>query len=188
MQCILLPYRVEVLNMVCLWYHLAYRSIQVPWHRWTLFIFIIVVTADTRLIYLFIFSAHVLLPRKTKITKKYNRCIFEADKGKYGCFHAGPGPSFSGSWPKGVSVYFYSLDFNLHVIEFPIVKDDLILISIITMWSLISGSGLEIWRIENSRPLLVPKSSHGNFFMSDAYIILKVNPVLPTKFKKLNFG
>lgn len=118
MQCILLPYWVEILNMVCLWYYLAYRSIQVPWHRWTLFIFIIVVTADTRLIYLFIFSAHVLLPRKTKITKKYNRCIFEADKGKYGCFHAGPGPSFSGSWPKGVSVYFYSLDFHHYTINF----------------------------------------------------------------------
>ncbi|KAJ4810633.1 Villin-4 [Rhynchospora pubera] len=34
-------------------------------------------------------------------------------------------------------------------------------------------AGLEIWRIENSRPVLVPKSSHGKFFMGDAYIILK---------------
>ncbi|XP_072969994.1 villin-5-like isoform X2 [Typha angustifolia] len=34
-------------------------------------------------------------------------------------------------------------------------------------------AGLEIWRIENFRPVPVPKSSYGNFFTGDAYIILK---------------
>jgi hypothetical protein len=36
-------------------------------------------------------------------------------------------------------------------------------------------SGLEIWRIENFRPAIVPKSSHGKFFMGDSYVILKVS-------------
>ncbi|KAK9931674.1 hypothetical protein M0R45_018943 [Rubus argutus] len=34
-------------------------------------------------------------------------------------------------------------------------------------------AGLEIWRIENFRPAIVPKSSHGKFFMGDSYVILK---------------
>ncbi|KAL5549272.1 hypothetical protein UlMin_004503 [Ulmus minor] len=34
-------------------------------------------------------------------------------------------------------------------------------------------AGLEIWRIENFRPAPVPKSSHGNFFTGDSYVILK---------------
>ncbi|KAL7193896.1 hypothetical protein ACSBR2_025520 [Camellia fascicularis] len=34
-------------------------------------------------------------------------------------------------------------------------------------------SGIEIWRIENFRPVLVPKSSHGKFFTGDSYVILK---------------
>ncbi|KAM3693961.1 hypothetical protein ACJW31_07G024900 [Castanea mollissima] len=34
-------------------------------------------------------------------------------------------------------------------------------------------AGLEIWRIENFRPVPVPKSSHGKFFMGDSYVILK---------------
>ncbi|ONI27342.1 hypothetical protein PRUPE_1G081400 [Prunus persica] len=34
-------------------------------------------------------------------------------------------------------------------------------------------AGLEIWRIENFRPAPVPKSSYGNFFMGDSYVILK---------------
>ncbi|XP_031735998.1 villin-4 isoform X3 [Cucumis sativus] len=34
-------------------------------------------------------------------------------------------------------------------------------------------AGLEVWRIENFRPVLVPKSSHGKFFMGDSYIVLK---------------
>ncbi|KAB5552656.1 hypothetical protein DKX38_009967 [Salix brachista] len=33
--------------------------------------------------------------------------------------------------------------------------------------------GLEIWRIENFHPVPAPKSSHGNFFMGDSYVILK---------------
>lgn len=36
-------------------------------------------------------------------------------------------------------------------------------------------SGIEIWRIENFKPVLVPKSSHGKFFTGDSYIILKVS-------------
>lgn len=34
-------------------------------------------------------------------------------------------------------------------------------------------AGMEIWRIENFRPVPVPKSSHGKFFYGDSYIILK---------------
>lgn len=34
-------------------------------------------------------------------------------------------------------------------------------------------AGLEIWRIENLRPVPVPKSSHGKFFTGDSYVILK---------------
>ncbi|XP_062077516.1 villin-4-like [Humulus lupulus] len=34
-------------------------------------------------------------------------------------------------------------------------------------------AGLEIWRIENFRPVPIPKSSHGKFFTGDSYVILK---------------
>ncbi|XP_031483208.1 villin-4-like isoform X2 [Nymphaea colorata] len=34
-------------------------------------------------------------------------------------------------------------------------------------------AGIEIWRIENFRPVLVPASSHGKFFTGDSYVILK---------------
>ncbi|KAG5225743.1 villin [Salix suchowensis] len=34
-------------------------------------------------------------------------------------------------------------------------------------------AGLEIWRIENFRPVPVPKSSHGKFFTGDSYVILQ---------------
>eukprot|EP01018_Ginkgo_biloba_P014879 Gb_25295 [translate_table: standard] len=34
-------------------------------------------------------------------------------------------------------------------------------------------AGLEIWRIENFKPVAVPKSSYGKFFSGDSYIILK---------------
>ncbi|KAJ3679231.1 hypothetical protein LUZ60_017242 [Juncus effusus] len=37
--------------------------------------------------------------------------------------------------------------------------------------------GLEIWRIENFRPVPVSKSSYGKFFMADAYIILKTTAI-----------
>ncbi|KAJ6355459.1 hypothetical protein OIU77_005950, partial [Salix suchowensis] len=33
--------------------------------------------------------------------------------------------------------------------------------------------GVEIWRIENFRPVPVPKSSHGKFFTGDSYVILQ---------------
>ncbi|XP_023516796.1 villin-4-like isoform X1 [Cucurbita pepo subsp. pepo] len=36
-------------------------------------------------------------------------------------------------------------------------------------------AGVEVWRIENSRPVLVPKSSHGKFFMGDSYIVLETS-------------
>ena len=38
-----------------------------------------------------------------------------------------------------------------------------------------SISGLEIWRIENFRPVPVAKSAHGKFFTGDSYVILKVS-------------
>ncbi|XVF34161.1 hypothetical protein REPUB_Repub18cG0034700 [Reevesia pubescens] len=34
-------------------------------------------------------------------------------------------------------------------------------------------AGIEIWRIENFRPVPVPKSSYGKFFTGDSYVILK---------------
>ncbi|XP_022729474.1 villin-4-like [Durio zibethinus] len=34
-------------------------------------------------------------------------------------------------------------------------------------------AGIEIWRIENFCPVLVPKSSYGKFFTGDSYVILK---------------
>lgn len=34
-------------------------------------------------------------------------------------------------------------------------------------------AGIEIWRIENFRPVPVPKSSHGKFYTGDSYVILK---------------
>ncbi|XP_073001746.1 villin-5-like [Typha latifolia] len=36
-------------------------------------------------------------------------------------------------------------------------------------------AGLEIWRIENFRPVPVPKSSCGKFFTGDSYVILKTS-------------
>ncbi|KAJ9141342.1 hypothetical protein P3X46_031884 [Hevea brasiliensis] len=34
-------------------------------------------------------------------------------------------------------------------------------------------AGLEIWRIENFRPVPIPKSSYGKFFTGDSYVVLK---------------
>nr|VDC79379.1 unnamed protein product [Brassica rapa] len=34
-------------------------------------------------------------------------------------------------------------------------------------------SGIEIWRIENFKPVAVPQESHGKFFSGDSYIVLK---------------
>ncbi|XP_019462577.1 PREDICTED: villin-4-like isoform X1 [Lupinus angustifolius] len=34
-------------------------------------------------------------------------------------------------------------------------------------------AGLEIWRIENFNPVLIPQSSYGKFFTGDSYVILK---------------
>ncbi|XP_071696835.1 villin-4-like [Rutidosis leptorrhynchoides] len=34
-------------------------------------------------------------------------------------------------------------------------------------------AGIEVWRIENFKPVAIPKSSHGNFFTGDSYVILK---------------
>ncbi|KAI4377222.1 hypothetical protein MLD38_014887 [Melastoma candidum] len=34
-------------------------------------------------------------------------------------------------------------------------------------------AGIEIWRIEDFRPVSVPQSSHGKFFTGDSYVILK---------------
>lgn len=39
-------------------------------------------------------------------------------------------------------------------------------------------SGIEIWRIENFRPVSVSKSSHGKFFTGDSYVILKVGSLI----------
>ena len=46
------------------------------------------------------------------------------------------------------------------------------------LFSLTKYSGLEIWRIENFRPVPVPKSAYGKFFTGDSYVILKVTNFL----------
>ncbi|KAK1414071.1 hypothetical protein QVD17_29810 [Tagetes erecta] len=39
--------------------------------------------------------------------------------------------------------------------------------------SLTKPRGIEVWRIENSKPVAIPESSHGKFFTGDSYMILK---------------
>ncbi|XWS66337.1 hypothetical protein CRYUN_Cryun05aG0191000 [Craigia yunnanensis] len=36
--------------------------------------------------------------------------------------------------------------------------------------------GTEIWRIENFKPVPLPKSDHGKFYMGDSYIVLQTTP------------
>ncbi|MBA0669036.1 hypothetical protein Goklo_001890 [Gossypium klotzschianum] len=43
------------------------------------------------------------------------------------------------------------------------------------LFSLTMYSGIEVWRIENSRPVSLPTSSYGKFFTGDSYIILKAS-------------
>uniref|UniRef100_A0A8R7R941 HP domain-containing protein n=1 Tax=Triticum urartu TaxID=4572 RepID=A0A8R7R941_TRIUA len=43
--------------------------------------------------------------------------------------------------------------------------------------------GLEIWRIENFKPVPVPTSSHGKFYMGDSYIILKTTALKNGSFR-----
>lgn len=57
-------------------------------------------------------------------------------------------------------------------------KFDLFLRKVPTLLSLTKYSGLEIWRIENFRPVPVPKSSYGKFFTGDSYVILKVSNLI----------
>nr|XP_043638185.1 villin-2-like [Erigeron canadensis] len=40
-------------------------------------------------------------------------------------------------------------------------------------FSLTLCSGIEIWRIENSQPVLLPKPDYGRFYSADSYIVLK---------------
>ncbi|KAK9099863.1 hypothetical protein Scep_023293 [Stephania cephalantha] len=44
-------------------------------------------------------------------------------------------------------------------------------------------AGIEIWRIENFRPVLVPKSSHGKFFTGDSYVVLKTTALKSGAFR-----
>uniref|UniRef100_A0A0E0DHZ3 HP domain-containing protein n=1 Tax=Oryza meridionalis TaxID=40149 RepID=A0A0E0DHZ3_9ORYZ len=44
-------------------------------------------------------------------------------------------------------------------------------------------SGLEVWRIENFKPVPVPTSSHGKFYMGDSYIILKTTALKNGSFR-----
>ncbi|BAF15698.1 villin-4 [Oryza sativa Japonica Group] len=43
--------------------------------------------------------------------------------------------------------------------------------------------GLEVWRIENFKPVPVPTSSHGKFYMGDSYIILKTTALKNGSFR-----
>ncbi|KAF5198979.1 Villin-4 [Thalictrum thalictroides] len=44
-------------------------------------------------------------------------------------------------------------------------------------------AGIEIWRIENFRPVPVPNSSHGKFFTGDSYVILKTTALKSGAFR-----
>lgn len=70
----------------------------------------------------------------------------------------------------------------------PILKKDIKQIKVLKITSVMSSSlkdvdpafqgagqkaGLEIWRIENFRPVPVPNSSHGKFCTGDSYVVLK---------------
>ncbi|XP_058068041.1 villin-4 [Magnolia sinica] len=44
-------------------------------------------------------------------------------------------------------------------------------------------AGMEIWRIENFRPVPVPKSSYGKFFTGDSYVILKTTALKSGAFR-----
>nr|CAB3488175.1 unnamed protein product [Digitaria exilis] len=46
-----------------------------------------------------------------------------------------------------------------------------------------SFSGLEVWRIENFKPVPVPTSAHGKFYMGDSYIILKTTALKNGSFR-----
>ncbi|RLN12540.1 putative villin [Panicum miliaceum] len=57
-----------------------------------------------------------------------------------------------------------------------LVYNSIMLLVLVHEWPLlplIPCSGLEIWRIENLKPVPIPASSYGKFFMGDSYIILK---------------
>lgn len=54
--------------------------------------------------------------------------------------------------------------------------------------SLVPCSGLEIWRIENFKPIPAPASSYGKFFMGDSYIILKVSNGMISSCHQLYFA
>ncbi|PUZ48766.1 hypothetical protein GQ55_7G273100 [Panicum hallii var. hallii] len=43
--------------------------------------------------------------------------------------------------------------------------------------------GLEVWRIENFKPVSVPTSAHGKFYMGDSYIILKTTALKNGSFR-----
>jgi hypothetical protein len=42
------------------------------------------------------------------------------------------------------------------------------------MHPLASSSGTEIWRIEDFKPVALPKSDYGKFYCGDSYIVLQV--------------
>jgi hypothetical protein len=42
--------------------------------------------------------------------------------------------------------------------------------------------GMDIWRIENFKPVPLPKESHGKFYSGDSYILLRVIPLLLFEF------
>nr|CAD1840268.1 unnamed protein product [Ananas comosus var. bracteatus] len=44
-------------------------------------------------------------------------------------------------------------------------------------------AGLEIWRIENFRPVPVPESSYGKFFTGDSYVVLKTTALKNGSFR-----
>ncbi|KAL4590038.1 hypothetical protein LXL04_002956 [Taraxacum kok-saghyz] len=74
-------------------------------------------------------------------------------------------PAFQGAGQKESNFLLYA---TLNINYFKAL-----LMLIFTSWVTIRG--IEVWRIENSKPVAVPEESYGKFYTGESYIILKTN-------------
>lgn len=135
-----------------------------------------------------------------QIEAKVGRQPFHNNPGQYGCVHEGCRSCFPGGWTKSVSfavlqsfsrclILILCTSNSMHVAfttksnncTWPSFFSEILSIRSANLYSLTKSRGLEIWRIENFRPVPVPKASYGKFFTGDSYVVLKVLEV-PFKF------